>query len=424
MSRYQVSFVAILCIAFTVRLATATWWQSRLPDATSFAMPDSESYWYLGTTIAHGEPYQFGTDKSKIFRAPGLPFLLGCLFVVTQDEQTVFPARLLGCFLGTATVAAIMWFALLLFDSGTSLVAGLLATFYPGGIVMSILILSESPFCLLMVLHLICWTLAWQAPARWQQVLYAGLGGLIAGCGVLTRPSWLLLLPFALLIALMLGPRRKDHLVIGGVMLVGFVIVMSPWWIRNYGVTGRFVPTTLQVGASLYDGLNPQATGASDMYFVPSFWVEEVAIERAAREPFPDVFEYRLDRRMRDAAVTYAREHPARTIQLAGIKLIRMWNLWPNATEFGSLAMRLVVIAGYLPLLCLGGYGAYRYWRRGWPYILCCLPAVYFTCLHVIFVSSIRYRQPAMLVLIVLAAAALTSSFVRHPRHTTALGEA
>ena len=112
----------------------------------------------------------------------------------------------------------------------------------------------------------------------------------------------------------------------------------------------------------------------------------------------------RLDRRLRHEAVAFARANPGRTIQLAGIKLLRIWNVWPNEPQFRRWPVRLAILGTYVPILVLGVWGAARTIRRGWPYILCWLPAVYFTLLHMIFVGSIRYRQPAMLGLIVLAA--------------------
>jgi hypothetical protein len=39
--------------------------------------------------------------------------------------------------------------------------------------------------------------------------------------------------------------------------------------------------------------------------------------------------------------------------------------------------------------------------------VLVWLPAVYLTLLHTVFVSSIRYREPAMLCLLTLAGAAI-----------------
>jgi hypothetical protein len=69
--------------------------------------------------------------------------------------------------------------------------------------------------------------------------------------------------------------------------------------------------------------------------------------------------------------------------------------------------MRLAVCASYIPLLGLAIVGAVRFTARGWPYVLCWVPALYVTLVHMIFVSSIRYREPAMLPLAVLAAGAL-----------------
>jgi hypothetical protein len=57
----------------------------------------------------------------------------------------------------------------------------------------------------------------------------------------------------------------------------------------------------------------------------------------------------------------------------------------------------------YVPVLVLAAAGTWQTIRFGWPYLLCWLPAIYFTLLHMVFVGSLRYRQPAMLGLIVLA---------------------
>jgi hypothetical protein len=171
-------------------------------------------------------------------------------------------------------------------------------------------------------------------------------------------------------------------------------------------VTGLFVPTTLQVGESLYDGLNPQATGASDMRFVDDFrqHLRAEDIQNPAAAERANCFEARLDRRLRDAAIAWAVRHPGRVAQLAAVKFLRIWNVWPNEASFRNGAFCLVLTAAYLPVLALGLAGVWRTAHRGWPYVLCVIPAVYFTLLHVIFVGSIRYRQPAMLVLIVPAA--------------------
>jgi hypothetical protein len=217
---------------------------------------------------------------------------------------------------------------------------------------------------------------------------------------------------------------------------------MAPWWWRNYRVVGEFVPTTLQVGASLYDGLRPDAEGGSDMRFAPRFF-DELKREDAAqftaqsttksttkstaqstKEPAKEesaakstagggTFESRLDRRQRDAAVAWARANPVRVLELAGIKFARMWSPVPNSRDMGGALIRVVIAIGFVPLMLLAAWQTWRCrgrWQAVW---LLWAPAIYLTCLHTIFVSSLRYRQPALLPLMVLAAAALAEGAAR-----------
>jgi hypothetical protein len=115
----------------------------------------------------------------------------------------------------------------------------------------------------------------------------------------------------------------------------------------------------------------------------------------------------RLDEQMRTEAIDWVAGHPGRVMQLAGIKFLRLWNVWPNESRYSAWPLRLLVIFTYVPILILGIIGAWQTVRRGPAYWLCWLPAVYLTLVHLIFVSSIRYREPAMLPLIALAAIAV-----------------
>jgi 4-amino-4-deoxy-L-arabinose transferase-like glycosyltransferase len=364
-----------------------------LPAGVDFAFGDSESYWVLGHQIARGEPYQFGGDDARVFRTPGYPLLLAGLFAVAGEQPPVLWARALGAVLGTLAVGGVYWLTRLLFDQPAALLGTGLTAVYPGAVAMSVFVLSEALFCPLILGQFIAWILAWRANRKVTGLAWAVVAGITAGAATLVRPSWLLFTPLAVAVALTMFGERRRQLRLSAIMLAAMIIAMSPWWVRNRIVVSRFVPTTLQVGASLYDGLNPRATGASNMW-----WDKD--------DPAVPQDEHSRDRQLRDEAVSWAHQNPGRVLELAGVKFLRMWNVWPNEPSLGSWPFRLALMMSYVPMAALAACGAWIFSRRGWPYAVCWLPAVYFTGLHMIFVSSIRYRRPAMLTLIVLAAGA------------------
>jgi len=406
----------IMLVALAVRLAAGATLQSRLAGNGAFEFGDSDGYWTLGREIALGQPYQYA--GRKVFRMPGYPLLLAGMFRLLGTEIGPLWGRALSAALGAATVAAVIWWAGLLFDAKVAAWTGWCAALYPGAIALGAIVLSEAPFCLLMVLQLALWTRAGRIGERFPLAWHVA-AGMAAGAACLMRPSWLLFTPLAILAALLCDWRRRWQDLPGGLaMLLAIAAVLGPWWARNWQITGHFVPTTLQVGASLYDGLNPNADGSSQMSFVDEFAAEQRREDAAPAPPLDD-FEYRLDRRLRQAALSWAAEHPGRALQLAGIKLARIWNIWPNEAAFRAWPVRLLA-ATYLPVLLAGLAGAWRFSGHGFGFVLCWLPAVYFSLLHMIFVGSLRYREPAVLGLMVLAAGTIASWVGRASQPVTA----
>lgn len=408
--------IALFVLALTVRLLAGCWWQSRLPAERRFFFADSESYWQLAQTIYRGQPYQFANEDARVFRTPGFPATLSLLFqLLGDDNPSVYWARAWMALLGTFSVAGVMVIAGQLFGRNVAWLAGLISALHPESITLGTFVLSEAAFCPCMLAHLACWIAASRNTRVSRSLIWAGAGGAIAGLAILIRPSWLLFLPFATVLGLIRKRDRWRTVGIAGAMAIMVTLVLSPWWIRNYQITGSFVPTTLQVGASLYDGLSPDARGGSDMQFAPRFIAQLREKDRLDPNPSGKTFEERLDRWLFAESVAWARQHPAQVAKLAVNKFARIWSPWPNDQGFGSILVRFGLASAYVPLMVLAFIGMKPYLFGEWPYQLCLLPAVYFTTLHMVFVGSIRYRQPPLLLLTAFAAAAIAHRLRTEP---------
>jgi hypothetical protein len=224
------------------------------------------------------------------------------------------------------------------------------------------------------------------------------MGTLILAGSVLVRPG-AIALPTAIAVVAMLtrGGDWRRALATGIVAAGMTVLVLAPWAWRNHRVLGSWVWTTTNGGFTMYDGFNPNATGASDQRFVAEMAEQLRAMSEVERSDY-------LSRRARQ----FIAEHPGRAVGLAFAKLGRTWSPAPLSREYGRNPKIVVVALGYtVPLFVLAAAGLWvgRGLSRSVKLLLL-LPAIYFSVAHAISVGSLRYRLPADVPMAVLAACA------------------
>lgn len=392
----------ILLCGLLLRAGLAVGVQYRLDNVLhrSFLVEgDANGYWELAEKIAAGEEYAIYDPPRRVLRMPGFPALLAATIKLTGGS--LLGARLVLAAVGMAACALVYWLGRELFDQRTGLLAAGIAAFSPVLAGFSVLVLSETLFAAGMLASLVAMAALVKtgfAPEQRARGLWLSLlTGVLIGAANYARPSWLLAGPLFAFVYFLWSDDRRRALLRGAIVIAGLAIATAPWTVRNYLATGHPVVTTLWVGPSLYDGLNPDATGDSDMQFF-----ETDAVMRRL-----GLSEYEMDRYYREKAWEFVRENPRRALELAFIKLGRFWKPWPNAEQFNQPLLSAAVAVWFIPLVALAVCGAWSGRRRFWPLALTAGPILYFTAIHIVFVSSLRYRLPAEYPLAILAAAGL-----------------
>ena len=459
-------FWFVLSLALALRLGLV-WYFTTTLGREGFLMGDSQSYWTLARQIANGGVYEYGWEHARCFRMPGFPALLSVLHFFHPQTPPLWMPRVLIAVLGTLSVGLTMILARMTVGQRAAIWAGIGAAIFPELLISSVLVLSEAAFVPLMLGQLILLVVTLRATSTSGQCAAGMLSGLLASISILVRPSWALALPF-LALAILFGNRAretesrasdlsaisfKSRTLAAVFFVLAFAIPLTPWWIRNYDLYGHFVPTTLQTGASLYDGLNARATGSSDMSSIdrirleylreqahvhltppralfwsdhlplnariPNYWdrlkpqVSPLWTEIQEASPSVPPFEYAFDKHLGKLATDWAQDNPSEATRLAWEKILKVWSPWPSSNWDAYPRVRWILGVALVMLAMMASLGAWRgrkQWRDAWVLIF---PALYFTLLHAVFVGSIRYREPALYGLIILAALALASGSKR-----------
>ncbi|MEX2288193.1 MAG: glycosyltransferase family 39 protein [Planctomycetaceae bacterium] len=394
----------ILLGALVLRLGAAVALQSYLDHRLhrQFLIEgDANGYWELGERMAEGRAYELYEPPRRVLRMPGFPAILAASIkladLIGLSERRMLVARCVLAIVGTVACGLVYLLGRELFDERVGLLSAAITAVLPVMIGFSVLILSETAFAACLVLSLLMMARLVKArrlerAAKPAIVLAFAVGASVA-LACYMRPSWLPAAPLFALAYLMSASNKKTALCEATLVMLGLAVTMAPWAIRNHQVTGHWVLTTLWLGPSLYDGLNPDATGDSDL----SFFDRDALMAGGMSE-------HDVNRHYTKLALQYAREHPRRAIELALAKFARFWKPWPNAAQFDHWAARLAVAVFFIPAMLLAAWGWWACRREPWKWLLTAGPVLFFSALHCLFVGSLRYRLPAEYPLAVLTA--------------------
>ncbi|MBF0109407.1 MAG: glycosyltransferase family 39 protein [Magnetococcales bacterium] len=184
------------------------------------------------------------------FRTPGYPIFLLPFVDGPPTESMLHRIYRAQAVLGTLTLVAVWLLARHLLPGGLSLAATFLTTICPHLMTMNHYLLSESLFTFLLLWFLVVLQWGTQGGGWWL----AGAGCLL-GAASLTRPALqFFIIPAILALALLSAPSQRRRNVLW--VTVGFLMVFSPWLVRNRMVLGQWSDDRATI-ATMHHGLYP-----------------------------------------------------------------------------------------------------------------------------------------------------------------------
>lgn len=372
----------------------------------------------LAWNLARGLGYSLDGKTPWFYPAPLYPFLLSLFYRAAGHLPSA--AALLQAGLDGLALVLVYRLARLYYSRPVSCLALALCAFYPAFWTYDALLFLESALGMGVLLFTYLLARAWK---RGRLADWAVAGGALAALSYLKATG--LVLPFLLLpAAFAREPERRPGAVKGAaVLLLCLALAVLPWLARNRSASGRWLPMSSGLGATLWLGVHPAYEGC----WPPPRDDQSDLMRDTGGVPYPDYFGPETDARLRASALAQVKARPLETLALFGKKLVYFWtgnryfllglkgdlaaDLREDLERRGWAGTAYSLLRRFLLLPVLLALAAAALWRERerprlaelWPLCLC--PLAWNLVHSVLVIESGRYYVPVFAPVLVLSAA-------------------
>ncbi|HIE73211.1 MAG TPA: hypothetical protein EYQ06_02885 [Flavobacteriales bacterium] len=270
-------------------------------------------------------------------------------------------------------------------DRLSALLSATIAAFYPHFLFYSVSGLTEIFYTFLLLLSFLLF---------YRKTFILAI--IILVLSILVRPTLDFFNP--ILVALFVGFVHKSgwKAVIKylGIYFVIYIVILSPWWMHQYQKYGEFVRLSLGDGIVLYSGNNHlNKTGGGIVG-------DDVDMSSFSNEKDPII----RNNKMKESAISYIIDNPSRFVELAGLKFLRFWRLWPHTQYYQQWYVVTASLLSYGLVLFLAIGFVFRNAKKYFREVIPIFTLIgYLTLVHMVTIGSIRYRFPLEPFLIIFA---------------------
>ena len=317
-----------LVVLAAAAMRVAAWLQlSRTPF---FASPvvDASTFDIWARAIAHGTTFPGAVDV--FFKPPLYPYLLAGIYGVFGESPTA--AYALQMIAGVVTCLLVLMIGRRVFGRAVGLGAAVATGLLPMLPFFEAQLLAESWTTLLTLL-----ALERLLPAKGEgagEATTARLiqAGLVLGIAALGRPNlMLLILVVGVWAAWDASARRPRRLVRAAAVLAAAAVAILPVTVRNLSVSGEPVLISANFGANLVTGHHDGADGVSAIP-VGLRWDDLQLTCREAGAASPAA----SSRHLTKVALGWMKDHPGRTLELFGRKVLVLVSGWETRNNIGA----------------------------------------------------------------------------------------